>query len=72
MLNRELLALLLDLQKRVRELVVTKQVLEAGGKAVSRLSKLVRVAADCVEESKTEEPDNEIEMRREEVFLQGG
>ena len=69
MLNRELLALSLDLQKGVRELVATKQVLEAGGKAVSGLSRLVRVTADCMEESKTEEPDDEIEMRGEEVFL---
>ena len=43
-----------------------------GSKAVSRLSRLVRVTVDCVEESKTEESDDEIEMRGEEVFLQRG
>ena len=43
--------------------------LEAGSKAVSGLSGLVRVIVDCTEESKTEEPDDEMEMRGEEVFL---
>ena len=56
----------------MRELVATKQVLEAGGKTVSRLNRLVRVVTDCMKESKTKELDDEMEMRGEEVFLQGG
>ena len=53
----------------MRELVATKQVLKTGGKAVSRLSRLVRVIVDYMEESKTKEPDDEMEMQGEEVFL---
>ena len=70
--NRELLALSPDLRKGVRELVATRQILEAGGKVVSRSSRMVGVVTDCAEGDKTEEPDDEMEMRSEEVFLQGG
>ena len=70
--NRELLTLSPDLRKRVRELVVTRQILEAGEKVVSRSSRMVKVVADCVEGDKAKELDDEIEMRSEEVFLQRG
>ena len=67
--NRELLTLLLDLRKRVRELVAIKQILEVREKVVSRLSRMVEVVTDCVKENEAKELDNEIEIRSEEVFL---
>ena len=67
--NRELLTLSPDLRKGVRELVATRQILEVREKVVSRSSRMVRVVTDCVEGDKTEEPDNEIEIRSAEVFL---
>ena len=38
-------------------------------KAVSKLSRLVKVVIDCTKESKTKESDDEMEIREEEVFL---
>ena len=67
--NRELLVLSLDLRKGVRELVTIKQILEAREKVVSRLSRMVRVVADCVKGDKTKELNDEIEMRSKKVFL---
>ena len=67
--NRELLALSPDLRKGVRELVATRQILKAREKVVSKSSRMVRVVADCVKGDKTKEPDNEIEIKSEEVFL---
>ena len=68
--NRELLTLLLDLRKGVRELVAIRQILKVREKVVSRLSRIVRVVTDCVKEDKAKELNNEIEIKSEKVFLQ--